>query len=66
MGDKETEFISSRDWIGSVEVALVIDKLYEVREGFGTKSVRSTNKDFSKYIRFRRQLQNPQENIIDM
>ena len=30
MGDKEREFIGSKQWIGSVEVGLVIDKIYDV------------------------------------
>ena len=30
MGDKEKEFIGSKQWIGSVEVGLVIDKIYDV------------------------------------
>ena len=30
MGDKEQEFIGSKQWIGSVEVGLVIDKIYDV------------------------------------
>ncbi|KZS06705.1 putative Ufm1-specific protease 1 [Daphnia magna] len=30
IGDKELSFIKSREWIGSFEVCLVIDKLYDV------------------------------------
>ena len=30
MGDKQPTLIGSHDWIGSVEVAMVIDKLYDV------------------------------------
>jgi len=30
IGDKEKGFVGSKEWIGSVEVGLVIDKLYNV------------------------------------
>ncbi|XP_045126809.1 ufm1-specific protease 1-like [Portunus trituberculatus] len=30
MGDKETSFIGSRQWIGSVEVSYILDSLYDV------------------------------------
>ena len=32
MGDKSEEFCGSREWVGSVEVGLVIDKLYDVSD----------------------------------
>lgn len=41
MGDKEQKFVNSRDWIGSVEVGLVIDKLYDV-----STSYRPTNSSY--------------------
>lgn len=30
MGDKDAQFTGSKQWVGSVEVGLVIDKLYDV------------------------------------
>ena len=30
MGDKPESFIDSREWIGSVEVGLIVDQLYDV------------------------------------
>ena len=31
MGDKQPAFVGSRDWIGSVELSLLLDHYYQVR-----------------------------------
>jgi len=31
LGDKPANFVGSRDWIGSVEITLLLDHFYQVR-----------------------------------